>query len=207
VAIGNNIALNSFDRWLKERSKLSNEVNVRFVHTKYMLVDPLGPHPVVVTGSANFSRASTDTNDENMIVIRDDPRVADIYLGEFMRLLSLRLRGGEVIRPTAGIESSARTSSPTDAWQKDYYRDGHQVSRPSARQQVTLAHRRNGQNLAALPADAPSGKPSRLTPCQTPSADSHRSRGRIGWQPLPPGSLTQYPHPELRLLLSFFWRP
>jgi phosphatidylserine/phosphatidylglycerophosphate/cardiolipin synthase-like enzyme len=40
----------------------------------------------VVTGSANFSKASTTENDENMIIIRGDARVADIYFTEFNRL-------------------------------------------------------------------------------------------------------------------------
>ena len=53
-----------------------------------MLADPLSDNPVVVTGSANFSEASTETNDENMLVIEDNKRVADIYLGEYMRLYS-----------------------------------------------------------------------------------------------------------------------
>lgn len=42
--------------------------------------------PIVVAGSANFSDASTRRNDENMVVTRGNARVADIYLGEFMRL-------------------------------------------------------------------------------------------------------------------------
>jgi hypothetical protein len=65
---------------------LDPDVHVYWVHTKFMLVDPLGPRPVVVTGSANFSKASTDTNDENMLVIRGDKRIADIYFGEYLRL-------------------------------------------------------------------------------------------------------------------------
>lgn len=40
----------------------------------------------MVSGSANFSRASTTDNDENMIIIRGDRRVADIYFTEFNRL-------------------------------------------------------------------------------------------------------------------------
>jgi PLD-like domain len=86
VAIGNRIVTNSFDRWLAELSKLEPHVNVYWVHTKFMLVDPLGPRPIVVTGSANFSKASTDTNDENMLVIRGNKRIADIYFGEYLRL-------------------------------------------------------------------------------------------------------------------------
>jgi len=49
-------------------------------------VDPLSNDPLVVTGSANFSRPSQRVNDENMLVIRGDTRVADIYFGEFMRV-------------------------------------------------------------------------------------------------------------------------
>src|SRR5882724_11879914 len=84
VAVANSIPLNSYDRWLQERNKLAKEANVKFVHTKLMLVDPLGDAPVVVTGSANFSAASTNANEENMMVIRNSTRIADIYLGEFM---------------------------------------------------------------------------------------------------------------------------
>jgi hypothetical protein len=86
VAIGNRIVTNSFDRWVAELSRIDPGAHVYWIHTKYMLVDPLGPAPTVVTGSANFSQASTDTNDENMLVIRDDKRVADIYFGEYLRL-------------------------------------------------------------------------------------------------------------------------
>ena len=57
-----------------------------YIHTKFMLVDPLSNDPLVVSGSANFSRPSQRTNDENMLVVRGDTRVADIYLGEFMRI-------------------------------------------------------------------------------------------------------------------------
>jgi phosphatidylserine/phosphatidylglycerophosphate/cardiolipin synthase-like enzyme len=57
-----------------------------YIHDKFMLVDPLGDDPIVVTGSANFSRPSQVSNDENMLVIRGNQRVADIYFGEFMRI-------------------------------------------------------------------------------------------------------------------------
>ncbi|HEY0020842.1 MAG TPA: phospholipase D-like domain-containing protein [Longimicrobium sp.] len=86
VALGNRIVTNSFDRWLKEMSRINPHVHVYWVHTKYMLVDPLSDSPIVVAGSANFSKASSDSNDENMLVIRGDKRIADIFFGEYMRL-------------------------------------------------------------------------------------------------------------------------
>ncbi len=84
-AVGNKITTNAFDRWLSEKLPGLN-THVQFIHTKFMLVDPLSNDPIVVAGSANFSDASTLRNDENMLVIRGNKRVADIYLGEYLRL-------------------------------------------------------------------------------------------------------------------------
>jgi phosphatidylserine/phosphatidylglycerophosphate/cardiolipin synthase-like enzyme len=75
-------------QWKLERLIPGMNAHVRFLHTKYLLIDPLSDDPIVITGSANFSDASTRSSDENMIVIRGDKRVADIYLGEFMRLFT-----------------------------------------------------------------------------------------------------------------------
>ncbi len=86
MALGNNIFVDWVDGWHQEGSGIG--VNVNWVHTKFMLIDPLGSTPVTLTGSANFSMASIDTNDENMVLIRGDTRVADIYFGEFMRVFA-----------------------------------------------------------------------------------------------------------------------
>ncbi|HZS16743.1 MAG TPA: phospholipase D-like domain-containing protein, partial [Candidatus Udaeobacter sp.] len=67
--IGSRLGKGAFNRWLVEQLSGLN-VNVRYLHTKYMLVDPLGANPLVVSGSANFSEASTTNNDENMLIIR-----------------------------------------------------------------------------------------------------------------------------------------
>ena len=84
-AIGGLVKDNKLEGWVKERLTGLN-THVKYVHNKFMLVDPLSEDPMVIAGSANFSDASTIQNDENMLVIRGNKRVADIYLGEFMRL-------------------------------------------------------------------------------------------------------------------------
>jgi len=66
--------------------KLTGFNKNQYIHDKFMLVDPLGDDPIVVTGTANFSGPSQYANDENMVVIRGNKRVADIYFGEFMRI-------------------------------------------------------------------------------------------------------------------------
>ena len=57
-----------------------------FIHTKFILVDPLSSNPVVISGSANFSDNSSRKNDENQLYIAGETEVADVYLGEFMRM-------------------------------------------------------------------------------------------------------------------------
>ena len=66
----------------EELERQSGDGFVFFIHTKFLLVDPLSDDPLVCTGSANFSGASLKSNDENMILVRGDTRVADIYLKE-----------------------------------------------------------------------------------------------------------------------------
>ncbi len=75
-------------QWTRETTTRHLRLNehVAYVHSKFLLKDPLSADPIVVTGSANFSEASTTENDENMLIIRGDQRVADIYFTEFNRL-------------------------------------------------------------------------------------------------------------------------
>jgi len=91
-AVGSYIQDNSVYKWVKETNTAALGLNthVMYVHTKFMLVDPLGGEPVIVTGSANFSEAATETNDENMIILKgkEYKRVADIYFTEFMRIFN-----------------------------------------------------------------------------------------------------------------------
>jgi phosphatidylserine/phosphatidylglycerophosphate/cardiolipin synthase-like enzyme len=76
-----------------------------YIHTKYLLVDPLDDDPLVVSGSANFSKPSQRTNDENMLVIRGDTRVADCYFGEFMRIFDHHY-ARYIVRKLAGTDSA-----------------------------------------------------------------------------------------------------
>jgi phosphatidylserine/phosphatidylglycerophosphate/cardiolipin synthase-like enzyme len=118
-------------RQFLEESLTDLNHHVRYVHTKYMLIDPLGDDPVVITGSANFSEASTVYNDENMLVIRGNQRVADVYLGEFMRLFThFRFRGKTETPDDEPIPSREAPGPPprrklylrdTDRWARRFY--------------------------------------------------------------------------------------
>ncbi len=119
-AIGSRLGTGAFNHWLVEQLPGLN-VHVRYLHTKYMLVDPLGANPLVVSGSANFSEASTTDNDENMLIIRGNSRVADIYLGEFMRLYRhFAFRDWLTQHPEAD-EVEVSHLDETDQWWKRYF--------------------------------------------------------------------------------------
>ena len=127
VAIGQNIVTNMLDRWLRERDGLAPGEHVRWVHTKFMLTDPLSDDPVVVTGSANFSDASVNTNHENMLVIRGDKRVADIYLGEFMRQFSsyaFRDAVANAAQDGSADNFKPQFLTPDNSWIERYSRPG-----------------------------------------------------------------------------------
>ena len=101
-------------RWVVETDnrKLGLNSHVVFMHCKFLLHDPLGADPIVVTGSANFSEASTNDNDENMVIVRGDRRVADIYFTEFNRLFNHYYFRAVVDRTGRGAPGAA---SPTTA--------------------------------------------------------------------------------------------
>jgi phosphatidylserine/phosphatidylglycerophosphate/cardiolipin synthase-like enzyme len=84
IAAGAKLSKGDMENFLGE--VLSGFNKNMYIHDKFLLVDPLGDDPIVVTGSANFSKPSQTSNDENMVVIRANTRIADIYFGEFMRI-------------------------------------------------------------------------------------------------------------------------
>jgi phosphatidylserine/phosphatidylglycerophosphate/cardiolipin synthase-like enzyme len=85
LAVGSAGGPEALTRWGKETLTGFNPM-VPYLHTKILLVDPLSDDPTVITGSANFSPASTNGNDENMLVIRGDTDLADVYFSEYARI-------------------------------------------------------------------------------------------------------------------------
>jgi phosphatidylserine/phosphatidylglycerophosphate/cardiolipin synthase-like enzyme len=96
-------------QWAREQSTLGLKLNkhVAYIHSKFLLADPLSDDPIVVTGSANFSEPSTNANDENMMVIRGNQRVADIYFSEFNRLF-FHYYFRSVVERTSELQAAGR---------------------------------------------------------------------------------------------------
>jgi len=123
-AVGGTIRSTDLGRRLQEEALTGLNTHVKYVHTKYLLVDPLGDDPPLVTGSANFSNASTRNNAEKMPVIRGAAAVADVYLGEFMRLFNHFYVRNLAARQRDPEAARGAHLSPDDSWRLEHYREG-----------------------------------------------------------------------------------
>ena len=130
VAVGAELPEGVLKDWQAEHDTELND-HVKFIHTKYMVVDPLSNNPIVISGSANFSTASTLKNDENMLIIRGDTRVSDIYVTEFMRLWSHYYFRDRQKQALNRAKTAGRTTEPQqlfldtdDSWTRKYYEPG-----------------------------------------------------------------------------------
>jgi phosphatidylserine/phosphatidylglycerophosphate/cardiolipin synthase-like enzyme len=92
------------------------------VHSKVVLVDPFGAHPVLLTGSHNLGPKASGTNDENLLLIRDAPGLAAAYATNIMAIYNqyrwrFRRQTQPKTRQWKGLEDG-------DSWQKGYLRAG-----------------------------------------------------------------------------------
>jgi phosphatidylserine/phosphatidylglycerophosphate/cardiolipin synthase-like enzyme len=117
------------DKWFfkEEHFRPKNDGFVFFVHTKFLLIDPLSDDPLVCSGSANFSSNSLLQNDENMLLIRGNTRIADIYLTEFDRIFRhfyFRDIANELAAAKSSDGATAVFLDETDAWSDKYFKAG-----------------------------------------------------------------------------------
>lgn len=67
--------------WAAEttRGQFLNSIGHAIIHSKVLVVDPFSNDPTIVTGSHNFSVSASEKNDENFIVVRGEPALAEAY--------------------------------------------------------------------------------------------------------------------------------
>lgn len=90
------------------------------VHSKVVLADPFGKHPVLLTGSHNLGPKASSTNDENLLIIRDAPGLAMAYATNIMAIYNqYRWRFRRQTQPESKRWKGLKDN---DAWQKGYLR-------------------------------------------------------------------------------------
>jgi phosphatidylserine/phosphatidylglycerophosphate/cardiolipin synthase-like enzyme len=92
------------------------------VHHKFVVVDAEGDNPCVFTGSANFSGNSLHNNDENLLEITESPRMAGMYMAEFLRLYEHYRARAMYLRREAGEDTFKLTKDAS--WKKKFFTAG-----------------------------------------------------------------------------------
>jgi len=158
------------DKWFleEEHFRPKNSGFVFFVHTKFLLIDPLSDDPLVCSGSANFSSGSLLQNDENMLLIRGNTRIADIYMTEFDRIfrhfyfrdVANELHGD-------GDDKKSIFLCPDDVWTAAYFKPGHQKA--NRREMFFATPTTTWFDNAALPVPGKKKGASGKTPAKKPA--------------------------------------
>ena len=88
------------------------------VHSKVVLVDPFGAHPMLLTGSHNLGPKASATNDENLLIIRDAPGLAAAYAANIMAIYNqYRWRFRRQVQPK---NKRWKGLVDADTWQHGY---------------------------------------------------------------------------------------
>jgi hypothetical protein len=76
----------SFSAWVEEVTRLqflttpqNPGIGHAITHAKMIVIDPLSDNCKVITGSHNFSKAASEKNDENFVVIHGNKALAEAY--------------------------------------------------------------------------------------------------------------------------------
>lgn len=97
------------------------------IHSKVVVVDPFGKHPVVMTGSHNLGPKASAKNDDNLVIIEDDAPLAAEYAVNIMGIYNqyrwryLRLKSGSPNRWDGLVRG--------DTWQDKYFDKSDRASR------------------------------------------------------------------------------
>jgi phosphatidylserine/phosphatidylglycerophosphate/cardiolipin synthase-like enzyme len=115
--------------WLKE--SLAGQKGNIFIHTKMVVANFTTSAPLLLSGSHNLSKAASDSNDENYLLVRcapGDTDIADAYGIELMRFYDHYRYRWFMATGGTGKKGSAKKKTPpaptldtTDAWVKPYF--------------------------------------------------------------------------------------
>ena len=112
--------------WIEELAKLPEAHAI--VHSKTIVLDPFGDHPVVMTGSHNLGPKASSTNDDNLVIVENAPALAAAYAVNIMGVYdNYRFRFRRSQAEHAGQDGGAGGQpawhglQTQDTWQDDYF--------------------------------------------------------------------------------------
>ncbi len=107
------------DQVIKQRRFLSLSFAGPEIDSTIVLVDPFGPHPVVITGSHDLSAESSAKDDSDLLIIENAPGLAAEYAVHLIGLFDhYRWQYFAATRSRASFIGL----SSTDAWQRRFFK-------------------------------------------------------------------------------------
>lgn len=99
------------------------------IHHKFIVIDGDTDNPTIYSGSPNFSKAAENSNDENVLEIKGNKRLAQVYVAEFMRLYNHyraralwdRAQGAAKTKGQPTVHASLVLKRTRDEWAKAAY--------------------------------------------------------------------------------------
>jgi len=104
------------------------------VHSKCIVIDPFGPKPCVITGSHNMGPKASGKNDDNLLIIDGQPKLAEAYAVYIMGVYNQyrwRYHQRQAEHGQSPATGTAADTAPTwaglvneDTWQTRYFSPG-----------------------------------------------------------------------------------
>jgi len=92
------------------------------IHAKTLIIDPWSDNPLILIGSANFSKPSCVANDENSLLVRGDKRFAAMITTEFMRMYDHYKIRYWINKLNTGDTTATQYLDETSKWADIYFR-------------------------------------------------------------------------------------
>jgi len=125
-------SLTSWAAEITRRDFVGNQQNPNIghaiVHSKVIVVDAFTDHPIVISGSHNFSDSASRKNDENLIVIRDNQALAQKYVVNIVSVYE-HYRWRQFVNSRVAAGQPVGDAQPRDdAWQARKQNDARQIA-------------------------------------------------------------------------------
>lgn len=115
-----------FSYWQKELAKLGHAV----IHDKIVVIDPFRDDCCVITGSHNLGFKASYSNDENLVILSGNRKVAEAYSAHILDVVNhYNWRYKLVKDKKAGKVSTFTDLANDDKWQEKYFMGDFLASR------------------------------------------------------------------------------
>ena len=115
-----------FSFWQKELARLGYAV----IHDKIVVVDPFRDDCCVITGSHNLGFKASYSNDENLVILSGNRKVAEAYTAHILDIVNHYNWRYKLVKDSkSGKTSSFTDLSNDDSWQNKYFKGDFLASR------------------------------------------------------------------------------